>query len=66
MTIKDIPESGECYRCSAVVSNDFYCFGCKEFVCDATECEGNINNSLAATTGYGHTPEDHFVETEFS
>jgi hypothetical protein len=30
---------GYCYFCGAEVSGEFYCFGCKEFVCDNCESE---------------------------
>ena len=58
----EAPESGNCFNCSEWVSSEFYCYGCKEFICDGEDCEGAIGWSVAAATGHGHEPEDHFIE----
>ena len=64
MSVKDIPTKGKCFNCHAEISNDFYCFGCKEFICDGESCEGGVGYSLASATGYGHESEDHLVESD--
>ena len=53
---EETPESGKCFECGADCSQEHYCFGCKEFVCE--EC--SVNDSLMGS----HIPEDHLNEPE--
>jgi len=62
--MSDIPEKGNCFKCGAEVDSEFYCYGCKEFVCDGDDCEGAVGYSLASATGHGHKPDDHFIEAD--
>lgn len=64
MTVKDVPEEGNCYQCNKTLDSD--CFGWKVFICQEEDCGGNIAWSLANSMGYGHQPEDHFVEAAIS
>ena len=49
---------GECFNCGKRCSQDFYCYGCNEYVCD--DC--GTGYSLASAKGSGHDPEDHLME----
>ena len=60
----DTPKNGNCYKCSEWVSQDGYCCGCKEFICEGEDCGAAIGWSVANATGHGHEPEDHFIEAE--
>lgn len=31
------PATGPCFACGKVVSGDFYCYGCKEYICDGCD-----------------------------
>src|SRR5438093_11309196 len=42
---------GVCYFCGQPTEEDFYCFGCEEYIC--TECDHNYGCSGR------HTPECH-------
>ncbi len=62
--MSDIPESGNCYKCSDWLGKEFYCYGCKEFICDDMDCGGLVVWSLASATGPGHMPDDHWIEAD--
>ena len=51
MDFEEIPD-GECFNCDAPVDRDYYCFGCRVYVC--TECELNINMPFR-----DHDPNTH-------
>lgn len=64
MTVKDIPEDGKCYKCNKPLDGDYFCFGCKAFICepgDEDGCEPSGWSMADATIG-GHDPEDHWEE----
>ena len=46
-----ILEYHECYLCGKQVSEEMYCFGCQEYICD--ECD------VGHCIGFNHKPEDH-------
>ncbi len=62
--MRNVPESGNCYRCSMELDQDFYCSGCEEFICEEEECGGAIAWSVASAMGHGHHPEDHFIDAD--
>jgi len=46
-------KEGNCHFCGKTVSDDFYCYGCKKFVC--TECD-----EMGIDLPFGpHSVEDH-------
>lgn len=55
-----IESSGLCFNCGKSCTSDFYCFGCKTYVCD--KCEAGYSKATAAM--HGHVKEDHLVESE--
>ena len=50
--IVEVP--GDCFRCGKQIEAEFYCYGCKEYVCD--DCITNTGVS-----GPGHDSELHFA-----
>lgn len=48
----EVPEEGFCFNCSAPLDDDYFCYGCEEFVCD--EC--NVSGAWG-----DHTAEDHLI-----
>lgn len=55
-------EGGNCYHCGKAVDNDYYCYGCKEYICDGEDC--NLPWSVADAIGRGHSPEDHKIDPD--
>lgn len=53
-------EGGPCYFCHKQTDNDFYCYGCKEYICEGVDC--GIPWSVASMLGKGHDPEDHQID----
>ena len=59
--MSDIPESGKCFKCKVELGREFYCYGCKEFICD--DCPESWSDA-DATSSNVHKPDDHFVEAD--
>lgn len=50
--------TGSCYKCKKPVTQDDYCHGCKEYVCQG--CDDNADRLMGP-----HDVQDHFrVEVE--
>ncbi len=48
----DVPTEGPCVGiCGRTLDEEFFCFGCKAFICD--DC------ALNDITGFDHSPLDH-------
>ena len=62
--VKDVPETGNCFRCGIELGPEFYCYGCREFICEGDDCGGMVAWSLASAMGHGHEPEAHWVEAD--
>lgn len=48
---------GDCFKCEVEVVADFYCYGCKEYICN--DC-----NTNEEATGPGHPVGLHFAVSE--
>lgn len=46
---------GKCFNCSKPATEEYYCSGCKSYVCDACTKDPTV-------MGFGHPPEDHLNE----
>ncbi len=59
--MSDIPESGNCYKCGKELDSEFYCYGCKEFICDDCPESWSVAD---ATRSNRHEPDDHFTAAD--
>lgn len=51
------PGEGVCIGCERVISRDHYCFGCKQFICEACD------QTKGAACG-DHDPDLHLIDTD--
>ncbi len=56
--MKTVIKKGPCCFCEKTVSSDFYCYGCREYVCK--DCDVSMGNTPMGS----HEPDDHLVEME--
>jgi len=57
-TLKPVRKNPRCYFCKQEVTQDFYCYGCGEFICE--ECEIAPFNPPCGE----HSVKDHKIPVE--
>ncbi len=55
--IDTVEVPGNCFRCGKQIDEEFYCYGCTEYVCD--DCITNTG-----VCGPGHAVELHFAKSD--
>ncbi len=51
---KEPDSTGPCFGCGLPTTEDFYCYGCKAFICSGCDEQEQI--------GFNHGPNDHFCK----
>ena len=56
--------TAQCYECKRILDEEYFCHGCKQYICEGTECGRRFPFTMADQIGHGHDAGMHFMVAE--